>query len=84
MPLNGITLKYILEAIMDNFNKVMWVIYWAMFIVVSVTTALYCTVGKVRTWLNRHVVMPYVLGCNRVAEEVSNMYYDYETESEEK
>ena len=70
---------------MEKFNKVMWAIYWAMFIVVSVATALYCTVVKVRTWINRHVVMPYVAGCEKLGEEISDMYYGYdEPESEEK
>lgn len=69
---------------MEKFNKVMWAIYWAMFIVVSVATALYCTVGKVRTWINRHVVMPYVTGCEKLGEEISDMYYGYdESETEE-
>lgn len=69
---------------MEKFNKVMMTIYWAIFAVVSVATVLYCAVGKVRTWLNRHVVVPYVLGCNKVAEEINDMYYGYdESESEE-
>ena len=54
---------------MEKFNKVMWAIYWAMFIVVSVATVLYCTVEKARSWLNRHVVMPYVKGCEKLGEE---------------
>ena len=68
---------------MEKFTKVMWAIYWAMFIVVSTATVLYCTVGKVRTWLNRHVVMPYVKGCEKLGEEINNMWYEEETKSEE-
>lgn len=69
---------------MEKFNKVMWVIYWAMFIVVSVATVLYCTVEKARSWLNRHVVIPYVKGCEKLGEEIEDMYYGCdETETEE-
>ena len=68
---------------MDKFNKVMWVIYWAMFIGVSVATVLYCTVEKARGWLNRHVVVPYARGCERFVEEINNMWYEEETRSEE-
>lgn len=69
---------------MEKFNKVMMTIYWAILAVVSVATVLYCTTEKVRTWLNRHVVVPYVRGCEHVAEEINDMYYGYdESESEE-
>lgn len=68
---------------MEKFNKVMWVIYWAMFIVISVATVLYCTIEKVRTWLNRHVVLPYAWGCEHFAEEITHMWYEEETKSEE-
>lgn len=69
---------------MEKFNKVMWVIYWAMFIVGTVGMALYCAVEKVRNWINRHIVVPYVRGCEKVAEQINDMYYGYdESESEE-
>lgn len=68
---------------MEKFNKVMWAVYWMMFIVVSVATVLYCTVGKVRNWINRHIVVPYVKECGKIGEEISDMYYGYETETEE-
>lgn len=69
---------------MEKFNKVMWVIYWAMFIVVSVATVLYCTVEKARSWLNKHVVVPYVKECEKISEELTDIYYGSdESESEE-
>lgn len=70
---------------MDKFNKVMQVIYWAMFIVVGAVTVLYCTVEKARSWLNRHVVKPYMAGCERLGAEILAELYDVEgSESEEK
>lgn len=68
---------------MEKFNKVMWAIYWAMFIVVSAVTVLYCTVEKARSWINLHVVRPYVKGCEKIGAEILADMYDYETESEE-
>ncbi len=69
---------------MEKFNKVMWMIYWMMFIVITVGMALYCAVDRVRNWINKHIVMPYVKGCEKVAEEVSDMYYGCdESEDEE-
>ena len=69
---------------MEKFNKVMMTIYWAMFIVVSSVTVLYCTVEKARSWLNRHVVKPYMAGCERLGAEIlADMYDGGESESEE-
>ena len=60
---------------MEKFNKVMMAIYWAMLIVVSVVTVLYCTVEKARNWLNLHVMKPYIRGCEKLAEDIENIYY---------
>ena len=63
---------------MDKFNKVMWVIYWAIFAITTIGMALYVTVDRVRTWINKHVMAPYVKGCVKIAEEIEDMYYGEE------
>lgn len=68
---------------MDRNNKIMWAIYWAMFIVVSVATVLYCAVEKVRDWINLHVVFPYVRGCERLEEKYVDWCEKEESESDE-
>ena len=63
---------------MKKFNAAMWTIYWAIFAITTVGVALYVTVDRVRTWINKHIVVPYVKGCEQIAEEIQDMYYGEE------
>ena len=60
---------------MKKFNTVMWAIYWVIFAITMTATVLYMTVDKVRTWINSHVMVPYVKACEDLAGEIEDMYY---------
>ena len=63
---------------MKKFNTVMWTVYWVIFAITTIGMALYMTVDRVRTWINKHVMVPYVKGCEKIAEEIEDMYYGEE------
>ena len=61
---------------MEKFNKIMMTVYGLISVLMIVGMYLYISVDKVRAFINRHVMVPYVKACEKIGEEIEDMWYE--------